>query len=105
MNFTLLPSSSVLIHSSSGISVSPQARPVSCGPLSSDTVSPSCFHRGIFPNCHAYLVGLVNFSAKPYPSRFLTSLQPVAQGSLSNRSASGQDCPILDQGSGGWFPS
>ena len=35
------------------------------------------------------------FRPNPYPSRFLTNLQPVAQGSLSNRSASGKNMPSL----------
>jgi hypothetical protein len=35
------------------------------------------------------------FRLNPYPSRFLTNLQPVAQGSLSNRSASGKNVPSL----------
>jgi hypothetical protein len=35
------------------------------------------------------------FRPNPYPSRFLTNRQPVAHGSLSNRSASGKDVPSL----------
>src|ERR1700737_2175265 len=49
MNFTLLPSASVLIHSSSRIFASLQVRSVSCGHHSTETVSASCFHRRIFP--------------------------------------------------------
>src|SRR5260370_17277342 len=35
------------------------------------------------------------FRPNPYPSRFLTNLQPVAQGSLSNCNASGKNVPSL----------
>ena len=35
------------------------------------------------------------FRSSPYPSRFLTNLQPGAQGSVSNRSASGKNVPSL----------
>lgn len=35
------------------------------------------------------------FRPNPSPSRFLTNLHPVAQGSLSNRSASGKNVPSL----------
>ena len=35
------------------------------------------------------------FRPNPYPSRFLTNLQPGAQGSLSNRRTSGKSVPSL----------
>jgi hypothetical protein len=35
------------------------------------------------------------FRPNPYPSRFLTNLQPGAQGSLSNRRSSGKSVPSL----------
>src|SRR5713226_2072943 len=47
-NFTLLPSSSVLIHSSSGTFVSPHATPVFCsGSPYPNMVCRSCLHRGL----------------------------------------------------------